>query len=140
MNDNVITDTLSDLNRKFSLEEYKRLRPANRATFQSDLKKTLAKLKNGYTIKMLEDDYLFSLTATRASFSMMQMINEYREVSHRLGHSWNSAQENAENSRSKREIRDRVLEGLFQSRGLLFNRVDDRTIAVDPDILSQLMK
>lgn len=140
MNDNVMTDTLSDLNRKFTLEEYKRLRPAHRTTFQSDLKKTLAKLKNGYTIKMLEDDYLFSLTATRASFSMMQMINEYREVSHRLGHSWNSAQENAENSRSKREIRDKVLEGLFQSRGLLFNRVDDRTIAVDPEILSQLMK
>jgi hypothetical protein len=140
MNDNVITDTLSDLNRKFSVEEYKRLRQAHRATFQSDLKKTLAKLKGRYTIKMLEDDYLFSLTATRASFSMMQMINEYREVSHRLGHSWNSAQENAENSRSKREIRDKVLEGLFQSRGLLFNRVDDRTIAVDPEILSQLMK
>ncbi|MBT1708998.1 hypothetical protein KK062_12225 [Fulvivirgaceae bacterium PWU5] len=140
MNDNVITDTLSDLNRKFSLQEYKNLKPALRVVFKNDLKKAMERLKKGFTIKMLEDDYLFALTATRASFSMMQMINEYREVSHRLGHSWNSAQENAENSRSKREIRDRVLEGLFQSRGLLFNRVDDRTIAVDPEILSQFTK
>jgi hypothetical protein len=129
---------MQEYNKKYSLEEFAKLRPAQRTAFRNDLKKLMDSLRKSNAVKVLDDDYLFSVAAAHANFSMMQLVNEYRDLMARLKNTRGDQKQVNDLSRMLMQQRKKVLEALFGDYAL-FNQVDPKTIAVNPEILKVLM-
>jgi len=129
---------MQEYNKKYCLEEFAKLRPSQRTAFRNELKKTMDSLRKSNAVKVLDDDYLFSIAAAQANFSMMQMVNEYRDIMARVKNTRGDVKQVNDLSRSLMQQRKKLLETLFGDYAL-FNRVDPKTIAVNPDILKVLM-
>lgn len=114
------------------------MKPSQRTTFRNELKKTMDSLRKSNAVKVLDDDYLFAITAAHANFSMMQMVNEYRDIMARLKNTRGDVKQVNDLTRSLMQQRKKVLETLFGDYAL-FNRVDPKTIAINPEILKVLM-
>lgn len=129
---------MQEYNKKYCLEEFAKLKPSQRTIFRNELKKTMDSLRKSNAVRVLDDDYLFAITAAHANFSMMQMVNEYRDIIARLKNTRGDVKQVNDLTKSLMEQRKKVLETLFGDYAL-FNRVDPKTIAVNPDILKVLM-
>ena len=129
---------MQEYNKKYCLEEFAKLRPSQRTAFRNELKKTMESLRKGNAVKMLDDDYLFAIAAAQANFSMMTLVNEYRDIMARLKNTRGDTKQLNDLTRALMQQRKKVLETMFGDYSL-FNRVDPKTIAVNPDILKVLM-
>lgn len=131
-------ELISDYNRKFSPEEFQKRKPAQKAALKNELKNVMANLKSRYGIKVLDDDYLFAMAARKANFTMMQQVNEYREIATKKKNTKNDQKQTAALTLQQDAARRKLLESLFGAYSL-FNLVDEKTIAVNPDILQKMM-
>lgn len=134
----MMEDIVLDLNKKFSLEEYTQLKRSQTTVYKNNLKQTLGNLKGRHTIKVLDDDYLFSLAASRANYSMMQMVNEYRELIFKQNNTKDDQKQTSLLQQKKLELRRKMLEALFGAY-VLFYGVDKSTIALNPEILNAII-
>ena len=140
MNIGTIEAELSDVNRKFSLDEYQKLRPSQKVTFKQQLKETIAKLKKSYVIDMMDDDYLFEIAGTKANYTIMQMITDWKELAFRKKNSaiqGNAAQQ-ADMIQRQMEVRKELIKTLFGTHAL-FNKVNEKTIAIDQVMLNTIV-
>lgn len=131
-------ETISDFNRRFSIEEYEKLSSLRKHPFKNDLKKALAYLKNICQIQMLDDEYLFSVVSTKANYSHMQLVNEYRDLIFKQKNTKDDAKQSSEINSRKETIRRKLLESIFGSYSL-FNRVDEKTVAINHEILKKMI-
>ena len=131
-------DTISDFNRRFSVDEYDKLKALQKDSFKNDLKKALAYLKNICQIQMLDDEYLFSVVSTKANYSHMQLVNEYRDLIFKQKNTKDDAKQSSEINSRKETIRRKLLESIFGSYSL-FNRVDEKTVAINHEILKKMI-
>lgn len=131
-------ETISDFNRRFSIEEYEKLSSLRKHPFKNDLKKALAYLKNLCQIQMLDDEYLFSVVSTKANYSHMQLVNEYRDLIFKQKNTKDDAKQSSEINSRKETIRRKLLESIFGSYSL-FNRVDEKTVAINHEILKKMI-
>jgi hypothetical protein len=134
----VQADTIADFNRRFSVEEYDKLKALQKDSFKNDLKKVLVNLKNIYQVQMLDDEYLFSVVSTKANYSHMQLVNEYRDLIFKQKNTKDDAKQSSEINSQKETIRRKLLESIFGSYSL-FNRVDEKTIAIKQEILKKMI-
>jgi hypothetical protein len=134
----VQADTIADFNRRFSVEEYDKLKALQKDSFKNDLKKVLVNLKNIYQVQMLDDEYLFSVVSTKANYSHMQLVNEYRDLIFKQKNTKDDAKQSSEINSQKETIRIKLLESIFGSYSL-FNRVDEKTIAINQEILKKMI-
>jgi hypothetical protein len=140
MNINTIENDLSDVNGKFSLAQYEKLKPNEKLTFKNQLKATIEKLKKSYVIAFMDDHYLFELAGAKANFTIMQMVNDWKELSFRKKTSaiQGDAAQQAELMRKQKEIRVELMKKLFGSADL-FNKVNEKTIAIDQAVLQKIV-
>jgi len=131
-------DTISVFNRRFSVEEYDKLKSVQKGAFKNDLKKALVDLKTLCHIQMLDDEYLFSVVSTKANYSHMQLVNEYRDLIFKQKNTKDDAQQSAEINSRKETIRRKLLESMFGSYSL-FNRVDEKTVAINQEMLKKMI-
>lgn len=129
---------MQEYNKKYSLEEFAKLRPSQRTAFRNELKKLMDSLRKSNAVKVLDDDFLFSVAAAQANFTMMEMVNEYRDLEQRKKNTRGDQKQVNDLSRSQVVLRKKMLETLFGGY-TLFNQVDPKTIAVNPEILKVLM-
>jgi len=134
----MMEDLVLDLNKKFSLEEYTQLKRSQTTVYKNNLKQTIGNLKGRHTLKVLDDDYLFSLAASRANYSMMQMVNEYRELIFKQNNTKDDQKQTSLLQQKKLELRRKMLEALFGAY-VLFYGVDKSTIALNPEILNAII-
>jgi hypothetical protein len=140
MNIGTIEAELSDINRKFSLAEYEKLKPSQKATFKQQLKEAIAKLRRSYVVAMMDDDYLFEFAGTKANYTIMQMITDWKELGVRKKNSaiqGNPAQQ-ADLVNRQLEMRKQLIQTLFGSHAL-FNKVNEKTIAIDQVMLNTIV-
>jgi len=131
-------DLLLDLNKKFSLEAYAQLKRSQTVVYKNNLKQTIGNLKGRHTLKVLDDDYLFSLAASRANYSMMEMVNEYREIVFKQNHTRDDQKQTSLLQQRKHDLRRKMLVALFGAY-VLFYSVDQSTIALNPEILNTII-
>ena len=131
-------DTIFVFNRKFSIEEYDKLKSVQRSAFKKDLKKALGDLKSLCRIEMLDDEYLFSVVSTKANYSHMALVNEYRDLIFKLKNTKDDEKQVTEIDFKKETIRRKLLEAMFGSYSL-FNRVDEKTVAINQEMLKKMI-
>lgn len=131
---------LSDVNSKFSITTFEKLRPGQKITFRNQLKEAIAKLKKDFTIDMMDDDYLFKQAGLRANFTVMQMMTELKELSFRKKTSaiQNDAAQQEALTKMQFDLRKQLTKALFGSEGI-FNRVNEKTIAVDQNLFQKIV-
>ncbi|MBL0743567.1 hypothetical protein [Chryseolinea lacunae] len=134
----MMEDTLLELNKKFSLEEYKKLKPAQATAFKNNLKQAIGNLKGRHTLKVLDDDYLFSIAATKPSYSMMEMVNDYRELIFKQRNTKDDRAQTNLLQEKKVDLWKKMLEAMFGGYSL-FYVVDKSTIAMNQHILNAIV-
>jgi hypothetical protein len=132
------TTTIRDLNSTYSLEKYNGLNDKEKAKFKDALSTALTALKKKYTIKLLNDDYLFSLASSKANFKNMEMVNQYRALAENIKNSHNDNKRISSLKIEQKKIRVDLIAGLLGSYSL-FNAPDPKTITINSEILSQIM-
>ncbi|RAV99454.1 hypothetical protein [Pseudochryseolinea flava] len=140
MDSNVKDIDLSDVNNKFSIATFEKLKPGQKVTFRNQLKEAIAKLKKDFTIDMMDDDYLFKQAGLKANFTVMQMMTELKELSFRKKTSaiqHDAAQQEAL-TKMQIDLRKQLTKALFDSDGI-FNRINERTIAVDQNLFQRIV-
>ncbi len=131
-------DAISVFNRKFSIEEYDKLKSVQKGAFKKGLKKALEDLKNLCRIQMLDDEYLFSVVSKKANYSHMELVNEYRDLIFKLKNTKDDANQAMKIDLKKETIRRKLLESMFGSYSL-FNRVDEKTVAINLEMLKKMI-
>ena len=128
------------MNQRFSLSEYQKLKPTQQLSFKNQLKEAIASLKRNYSVAMMDDEYLFNVAETKANYTIMQLMNELKELTFRKKTSaiqGNPAQQ-AEMVRKQQEIKVQLAKTLFGAHAL-FNKVDSKTIAIDQTMLRKII-
>ena len=141
MDINSIENDLSDMNGRFSLSAFEKLKPKEKQTFKSQLTAAIERLKKSYVIAMMDDQYLFEVAGAKANYTIMQMMNDWKELAFRKKTSaiQHDAAQQADLVQKQREIRKELLTKLFGSHDHLFNKVNDKTIAIDQVKLQKIV-
>jgi hypothetical protein len=137
---NSIENDLLDMNQRFSLSEYQKLKPTQQLSFKNQLKDAIAALKRNYSVAMMDDEYLFTVAETKANYTIMQLMNELKELTFRKKTSaiqGNPAQQ-ADMVRKQQEIKVQLAKTLFGAHAL-FNKIDSKTIAIDQTMLKKII-
>ena len=135
-----IENDLSDVNGKFSLAQFEKLKPGERVNFKNQLRATIEKLKKSYVVAVMDDNYLFELAGSKANFTIMQMVNDWKELSFKKKTSaiqGNAAQQ-ADLMQKQRHIREELMKKIFGTVDF-FNKVNEKTIAIDQVVLQKIV-
>ncbi len=133
-----ISDTILTINNTYSMEKFNLLNHKERSNFKSELSKVITDLKKNFNIKILDDEYVFKLAAERANFKMMEMTNHYRALGEAIKNHRGDEKEIGKLRPEQVKLRMDLIVNLLGSYALL-NAVDDQTIALNAEMLSQIM-